>query len=492
MILPWTARNVFLVHDVVLIESAAFENIWWANNFVDRARYLRQESAVEAQETPAAKRRIAFEFAVRGIRRHPEMFVEKVRTNFWHFFRPEGLHNFVRVERSLEPWRHLGSLLLDDLPLVVVVPLALALLVAGRGSPARWLVTLWIAYYLFMVVVVFHNEIRYRSAFMPFAFAAAAGGAALLRDADRRRRLVAWAVLAAGILLSAQMVRPYVPDLWRAVAARRALRPAFSAADAHDGPGALAAAETAAALAPRSPRPWFDAGRRLAFAGDPTSALAAYERGLPRANFANWRGLVGLARLLPLAGRADEGAHRTRTLDRYSFDQDPWLILECAWNELGAPVTDEVLLARNDYGAVRGFFHPRGLDPQISAHRLEWNHYGEMGGPQPPPGPHRWSRHRAWVRLFPATVAAAYDVTIEMGVPFPSTLASATVSVIANDGARHTFTVGPEVRPCAFRTAAPAAGAPLVLRLDAPVWTRLGEPADQGVRVDRVAVTPAR
>ena len=58
--------------------------------------------------------------------------------------------------------------------------------VAGRPSPARRLILTWCAYYLLMVVVVFHNEIRYRSAFVPFAFAGAAGGAMLLASAAER------------------------------------------------------------------------------------------------------------------------------------------------------------------------------------------------------------------------------------------------------------------------------------------------------------------
>jgi hypothetical protein len=31
----------------------------------------------------------------------------------------------------------------------------------------------------------------------------------------------------------------------------------------------------------------------------------------------------------------------------------------------------------------------------------------------------------------------------------------------------------------------------VLIRLDSPVWSRIGEPADQGVRVDRVSVRPA-
>ncbi|HET8647077.1 MAG TPA: glycosyltransferase family 39 protein, partial [Vicinamibacteria bacterium] len=187
VILPWTARNAFLIGDPVLIETTAFENIWFANAFVDRERFLRQQHVVHGQPTPAAKRAAALHFAWRGVTRRPGMFVEKVRLNFWHFLRPEGLHNLLRVERSQERWRHLGSLLLDDPLLLACLAPLLAFLVAGPPSRARALIALWLGYYLLMVIVVFHNEIRYRSAFIPFAFAGAAGGLAAFARLERRR-----------------------------------------------------------------------------------------------------------------------------------------------------------------------------------------------------------------------------------------------------------------------------------------------------------------
>lgn len=78
-----------------------------------------------------------------------------------------------------------------------------------------------------------------------------------------------------------------------------------------------------------------------------------------------------------------------------------------------------------------------------------------------------------------------------MGSPFPSTLAAPTVVAAANDGIAHSFTLGREVRPYSFRVAI-APGQPLIVRLDAPTWSRIGEPADQGVRVDRMSVRPAQ
>ena len=70
VILPWTARNVFLVRDAVLIESAAFENIWFANNFADPARLARQREVIHGERDPAA--RAAGRAALRGARHPPQ------------------------------------------------------------------------------------------------------------------------------------------------------------------------------------------------------------------------------------------------------------------------------------------------------------------------------------------------------------------------------------------------------------------------------------
>jgi hypothetical protein len=490
-ILPWTARNVFLVGDKVLIESAAFENIWFANRFVDRAAFLNQERLVHDQATPAEKRAAALHFALRGIRRHPERFVQKIGLNFRHFFRPEGLQNLVGIERTLEPWRHAGSILLDDLPLLLAVPLFAVFLASGRPSAARSLIILWVSYYLVMVIVVFHNEIRYRSAFVPFAFAGAAEGARLLADPTTRCRLRTRLALGLGLLLSLSMIWPYAPRAWRAAAAAWALRPVDTAVARGDLQEADRIATAAARRDPASPRPWFDHGQSLLRAGHPAEALAAYSRGAALATEANWRGRIALPQLLETAGRMKDAEDARRALERLSWDDDPWLVLEAAWRELPAAHADEVVLGGGrDYGAVRGFLHPRGGDPLLSRHRLEWNKYERLGGPQPPPGTHRWSRHRAWLRLVPATAAAAYDVTLWMGAPFPSTLVSPEVEVRAGSGEAARVTLGPRIEPYRFRAAVPP-GEPLVVRIDAPTWSRAGEPADQGIRVDRMAVLPA-
>ena len=462
VILPWPARNFFIVGDHVLIESAAFENLWWANHFTDKVRFARQQEVVHSQATPAEKRAAAFHFAMRGLRRDPAAFVDKVQVNFWHLFRPEGLHTLIAVQRSVGPWRNAGNVLLDDLPLLVALPLFAAFLAGGRPSPTRSLITLWTAYYLLMIVVVFHNEIRYRSALMPFLFAGAAGGIVALASRPRSRR--AWIGLALGAVVSVGSVWPYAGGAWRAFRASRET------------------GEAAAARDPRSPRPWADYGQELGRTGHPAEAAAAYRRAVPLSNFANWRAPLGLSRY-----DADP-ASWVEQLDRASWDADPWMVLEAGWRELPAPTTDAIAVGGGDYGAARGFLHPRGGDPALSAHRQEWARY-EPPDEVPPPGPHRWTRHRAWLRLRPMSAAPAYEVTLVMGSPFPSVLDAPSVRVTAGDGARHEFTLDREVRPYSFRVAVPA-GEAIVVGIDAPTWSRIGEPADQGVRVDRMSVRP--
>ena len=489
-ILPWTARNVFVVHEPVLIESAAFENIWYANHLVDRETFLRQEDEVHAQPTPAAKRAKALSFALSGIAARPLGFLDKVRANFWHFLRLEGLHNLLRVERSLEPWRHAGTVLLDDLIFVACIALFVPFALAGRPSPARQLILLWCAYYLFMVVVVFHNEIRYRSAFVPFALAGAVGGAALLYDAAERSRLRVRLGALAGLVLALAMLWPFGRPAVGAARARLAMGSAMTSAAAGDRVSAVLRTELAARRDPSSPRPWFLLARTFAWHDQSQRALAALLRGAPLATAANWSAPIGRPRFWRDMAMDHDARRAGRHLDLISWDTDPWLVLEVAWRDLPPPRADEIVLGGgHDYGAVRGFLHPRGAEPPIHLHRLEWNRYDLLGGPQPPAGTHRWSRHRSWLRLRPTTPAPSYDVTLVMGSPFPSPLDAPTVTV-AFEGGTQRFTLDRELRPYVLTGVRPVDGV-VSVRLSAPAWSRPGEPADQGIRVDRMTAAPA-
>ncbi len=486
MILPWSARNVFVIGDLVPIETTAYENIWYANHFTDPGRFQRQLQIIGEQPTPAAKRATAMYFALRGIRRSPGAFVEKVRSNFWHFFRPEGLHNLFAIERTQEPWRHAFSIVLEDGMIALALPLFVVYVAGARRTQAWAFIALWSAYYLFFEVVVFLNEVpRHRAGFIPFFLAGAAGGGALLADPSVRRRWTVWAGLLVGVGFSLSLVLPYVGPALRALGARRALRPAREAIARGDLAEADRLASAAALRDPRSPRPWLDHARDLYAAGHPGEALAVYERGASLASIFNWRADVARPRLRREMGRDAEAAEAQRKLDEMSWTADPWLVEEAAWRELPAARGREVRVGDGDYGFVRGFFHPRGGDPSLLR---SWNHYDDPSRPQPPPGTHRWTRGQAWVRIVPADPAPAHELTLVMGSPFPSPVSSPTVAVRVTGGSPRRFTLSPELKAYTCRIATPP-GRPVLVEIDSPTWCRAGEPADQGIRLDRAVLS---
>lgn len=487
VVMPWTARNVFLMGDLVPIETTMYENILYSNAGSTEARDAALEE-IARQSDPAAKRAIALHAAWQGVRTQPGAFLDKVRLNFWHFLRPEGLDGLLRVERSVEPWGHAKTLLGDDLLLVLVVPLFLAFVCAAPRSATRDVMLLWCGYYLAMVIVVFHNEVRYRSAIAPCVLASAAGGWALLRATDRRARRRAWLGAGLGAGLMAVSLAPYVAPAARALRAASARKSVARWIERGDLTTAREVITRSAALAPRSTWPWDSYGRSLTRAGHWPEAMAAYREAQRRAGPVHLAPTLALTYVAAQAGRPALAIQSLRAAHEASWVQDPWFALEIAWAELPAPETDEIVVGGADYGAVRGFLHPRG-DARLGRPR-GWNDYARLGGPQPPPGLHRWSRARAWLRLRPLTRATDYDVTVWLGAPFPAPPGTRRVRLIAA-GASASFVVGAQVVPCTLRVAAPAPGQALLLRLEAPTWSRVGEPAEQGVRVERLRVTPA-
>ncbi|HEY7510139.1 MAG TPA: hypothetical protein VIG50_07800, partial [Vicinamibacteria bacterium] len=336
VILPWTARNVFVIGDLVPIETTAYENIWYANHFTDEVRFRRQAEIVHAQETNADKRRVALHFALRGLRRDPGAFVDKVRKNFWHFLRPEGLHHLLTAESSMEPWRHAFYLLLDDLPGLVLLPPFLAFCAGGRRTAAWALIVLWTAYYLFFEIVVFLNEVpRHRTGFVPFFLVGGIAGIALLARREERRRAAPWIGAAIGLAVVFGLLAPYPAAAWRTVAALRALAAAEEAVARGAAADADRIAAEAAARAPGSQRPWVRYGRILARAGRPADALAAYERAAARPRV-SWSPTIARPRLLREAGQ--DPAAALRALHLLEWNADPWLVQEVAWRELPPPL----------------------------------------------------------------------------------------------------------------------------------------------------------
>ena len=128
-------------------------------------------------------------------------------------------------------------------------------------------------------------------------------------------------------------------------------------------------------------------------------------------------------------GATSEADESLRAAQLFSWRNDPWLALEAAWRALPAPRTDAIPRRR---GRLRR--RARLLSTRAPRRRPSWNGRVIRRGPSPPPGPHRWTRGRAWLRLTPATAAAEYAVTLEMGTPFPSPLERSDVQVTVNGG----------------------------------------------------------
>jgi hypothetical protein len=293
-----------------------------------------------------------------------------------------------------------------------------------------------------------------------------------------------------GVLVSLTAVARYGAPAVRAFRSTAALRPAEEALREGRLDAASAAAERAAALDPESPRPWRTFARLLAVRDLAGPAVDAYDRAALSRRALAWPNAAVRPRLLHDAVRIADAEKALREALVLSWDIDPWMLLEVAWHELPPPRTDEVRVGALDYGAVRGFLHPRGLEPELIAHRREIRRYDPDDGPVPPPGPHRWSRGTAWLRLRPPQPAATYSVVLSMGSPFPSRRPDPEVAVRINGGDTHRVRLGPEVREYRFETEAARDGVVRV-RLDTPTWGRTGEPADQGVRVELFRVEPA-
>jgi hypothetical protein len=81
-------------------------------------------------------------------------------------------------------------------------------------------------------------------------------------------------------------------------------------------------------------------------------------------------------------------------------------------------------------------------------------------------------------------------VTLWMSSPEPSPLEAPVVRVTTSDGQESRFTLSRAVAPFQVR-AVPDGQGVVTVRLDAPTWNRRPEPAEQGILVERMMVSPA-
>jgi 4-amino-4-deoxy-L-arabinose transferase-like glycosyltransferase len=459
-ILPWTARNVLFTKQAVLIDSVGSFNLWKDNLYDEERRdewpFKRGKPRPVPHVGPAE--------LARTLAENPAGLGGKIADNVGHLLRPEALHVLLTLELPQPAWRHAAAIVLDDGLLVLASSLFLVSLVAGPGGPARRLVLAWLACYTFMLVAVFHVEIRYRSALVPLLFAAAAGGLPALATraelSGRRRRLA----LALAVLPWLAVAFAYGGGASRAVAARAGLSRARAALVRGDGAAAAREAAEAAARDPGSARPWILYAGSLARAGEADAALAAYERA-ERLRPDHWVPPVVRPQLLRAAGREGEAARALRAAQVLASRRGSWPALEIAWRELPPPRGDALELPRDELGGARGLHDARGGT--------------------------RWTSRTAWLRLQPETPAAEYDVALELASPPPAPDPAPTVEVRVRGGPTARFTLERAFRAYALRVPA-AAERPLELEIRAPVWLQVGVRAELGVAVRRMTVTPVR
>ena len=459
-VVPWAVRNRVLLDDPSPIESASVANLLIDNVYVEGERYDRLEHFVFKETTPSARRERAMEFVEQGLRKRYHLIPRKVRHNATHFLRPEGLWVLLGVQQPWPAWRHVLNIVFDDVWLLLIPPLFLAWLVAGRG-PLRAMLLAWTALYLFLIVIVFHTEIRYRMPLAPFAMAGAAGGVAALARGDRRARARVAALAGAGVIALVS-IAPFAGPAWRGAAAAVRLQGAGDALARGDLAAAGETASRVAAADPTSTWPWVRYARWLVRAGRPAEALDAYGRAAPLRE-TPWEPPATRPALLAALGRMDEARAAAEEANRLALLADSWIQMEVAWRALEPPRADEVLLARGDLGAVRHFLQPRR--------------------------DHRWSRPRALVRMRPRTIAPGYELVIEMGAPPPSPDGGMDVLVAVDGGDARLLRIGAAFAEHRFRIAAPADGV-VDVEIRARPWSRTRQPAAQGVAVRRVALAP--
>lgn len=454
-ILPWAARNYVLLGEPILIETFAWENLWYANALVGPGVKEAQRQDIVSQKTTAEQRERAVEITLQNLRRRPDRIPGKIGLNFEHLIRPEGLHQWLTVRADESMGRQFLQILLEDVPYLVAWAGFVLFLFKRRWNQASLLTLLWLAYSLLMVVVLFHNEVRYRNQIAPFLFAAGIAGW-FGPGGDRRSTERAWIgrTLAAATVLLA--LSPYPA---------RVLAVARANADARD-------------LSIRAPGPGVD---QWTFWAERVQSLA--DRGLMAAA-AEVVERLGVSAPLPVLTLAPRiltvpGVERTAAAqaawDRSAaieWTLDETRLQAIAWRRLPASIRPtEVRLGSFDLGLIEGFGPP--LPRGGPAHLPE-----PAGGGGEPTS--RWTRGHSRVRLCSPSPGPA-TLTLTLAAPYPAPGAPITSSIRFDGQEVGRVAVGRA--PTNYEFAVTAGTCPGVVEIRSPVWSTPDPPAELGVRL---------
>ena len=161
-----------MIGDPSPIESVSLANLWEDNAFARDARFERQHHYLLEAKDARERQALVWRFVLRGLRERGHSYPDKIWGNVRHFLRPDGLWLLLGAEQPWPAWQHATRILFDDGIFFLTLPLFVAFLAAGQPAPLRRFLLIWTGYYLLMIFVFFHSEIRYRSPLMPFAIAA--------------------------------------------------------------------------------------------------------------------------------------------------------------------------------------------------------------------------------------------------------------------------------------------------------------------------------
>jgi len=464
-ILPWTARNYFVMEEPILIETFAWENLWFANALVGPGVKEGQRQDIVAQKTTAEQRARAVELTIQNLKRRPDRIPEKIWLNFTHLIRPEGLHHWLTV-RSDESSLRTGLQIVFEDGLYLFGWAGFALFLFRKPwNKASILVLLWLAYSLLMVVVVFHNEVRYRSQIAPFLMIA--GIAGWFGPGGRRESTAgrAWTgrLLAASVLGLA--LSPYPA---RAMAVARANQAAVDVSVAEPQPGMEARTF------------WTERFQLLADQGRLVEAADVFKR---LGTSAPVPVFVLAPRLLVTLGADHEASARTGWGSSAAFEWKLWEtgLQSMAWRRWPETLTpDHVDVGSFDLGLIRDFGPPlpKNGSPRFPAGREE------AATSEAPTS--RWTRGQSKIRLC-ARIPGPATLTLRMSAPPPAPKAPIAASILFDGRRLGTVEVGRELRDYDF--AVEAETCPSVIEIRSRVWSISNLPtAELGVQVFSAAL----